>query len=82
MIRIGNLIRLSPAEKEAFRFNAGSTVIPKTVTEFNRLLQQSAEAWEDGGTPEGKLLGFMNRIEQIDETTETATLVIDRLRKK
>jgi len=61
---------------------SGSTVIPKTVAEFNRLLQQSAEAWEEGGTPEGRLLGYMNRIEQIDETAETATLLIDRLRKK
>jgi len=34
MIRISNHIRLTQNEKEAFRFNTGSSVIPHTVGRF------------------------------------------------
>lgn len=54
-------IRLSGDDARNYLKNTGRGNLPKTVVEYNAAHQQSADAWESTGSPEGKLLAHLDK---------------------
>lgn len=66
MIRLGKKIRLTRAERAKLAHELGFYADPRTVDEYNRLLETNAQVWEAEGSPEGRLLAAIYRGMKID----------------
>ncbi len=79
MIRHGNHLRLTAAERQCYQADTGCSQIPTTVEDYNRQLRKIAAVWEAEDMPEAKLLAHLSRMQQIDASAETVTLLVTTL---
>ena len=66
MIRLGVKIRLTKAERDRLTRDLDIRADPKTVEDYNRLLEANAEFWESDCSPEGRLLAAIYRSGKLD----------------
>lgn len=73
MIRLGNLLRLSAAERLALSDFLDRNLNPTTVDEYNRALEEEAAAWESENNAEGRLMAAVLRNQKIREDAPLPT---------
>ena len=73
MIRLGNLLRLSAAERLALSDFLDRNLNPTTVDEYNHALEEEAAAWESENNAEGRLMAAVLRNQKIREDAPLPT---------
>jgi hypothetical protein len=64
-LRMGDAIRLSGDDAQEYCEITGRATLPKSVSEFNRAMQDTANAWRRVDCPEGDLLAALAEAEKI-----------------
>lgn len=77
IIRYKNYLRLTGEDAQRFLEQTGRSKLPTTLREYQYAIEMAAKHFEDFDSPEGNLLAFLIRMDQLVETERDTVRAIE-----